>query len=333
MNERAPAEAPSPLPAEPRALAQALRAGEPRALARAISLVEAGDPRAAVLLQTLFPHTGRATIVGITGAPGSGKSTLVDRLVAHYRAAGRRVGVLAVDPTSAYSGGAILGDRVRMQRHATDAGVFIRSMATRGHLGGLCRAAPDAVDLLDAAGYDPVLVETVGVGQDEVEVARAADVVVVVLVPGLGDDIQALKAGLLEIADLFVVNKADLPGADRVVADLEAMLSLLPETQPRPAIVRSVASQGEGIEALAEGVERFLREQGAARAEARRRARARERFLALLEAHLLEEVRRRWLGASEFEETVEAIAARRLDPYAAVARVLARIDRAGRRRA
>jgi len=179
-------------------LVRRLSEGDVRALARGISLVEDGAEAAVAVLRTAFPRTGRAVVLGITGSPGSGKSSLVDRLVESYRASGRRVGVVAVDPSSAYSGGAILGDRVRMQRHATDDGVFIRSMASRGHLGGLSRTASDAVDLLDAAGYDPILIETVGVGQDEIEVARAADAVAVVLVPGMGDDIQAIKAGILE---------------------------------------------------------------------------------------------------------------------------------------
>jgi LAO/AO transport system kinase len=195
--------------------------GDVRALARAISVVEENAPGSAALLRGVFPHTGRATVIGITGSPGAGKSSLVDRLVASFRQQGKRVGVVAIDPSSAYSGGAILGDRVRMQGHATDDGVFIRSMASRGHLGGLSRAASDAVDLMDAAGYDPVIIETVGVGQDEIEVARAADVVSVVLVPGMGDDIQAIKAGILEIADLFVINKADRPGAAKVAPHLD----------------------------------------------------------------------------------------------------------------
>jgi len=194
-------------------LVDRLARGDVRALARAISLVEEDAPSAVEVLREAFPLTGKATVLGVTGSPGAGKSSLVDRLVGVLRGEGRRVGVVAVDPSSAFSGGAILGDRVRMQQHAADADVFIRSMASRGHLGGLSRAASDAVDLMDAAGYDPILVETVGVGQDEIEVARAADVVAVVLVPGMGDDVQAIKAGILEIADVFVINKADRPGA------------------------------------------------------------------------------------------------------------------------
>ena len=297
--------------------------GDVRALARAISLVEDGAPGAVPVLRAAFPRTGRAVVLGITGAPGAGKSSLVDRLIASYRALGRRVGVVAVDPSSAYSGGAILGDRVRMQRHATDDGVFIRSMAGRGHLGGLSRTASDAVDLLDAAGYDPVLIETVGVGQDEIEIARAADAVAVVLVPGMGDDIQAIKAGILEIADVFVVNKADRPGADRVVADLDAMMSLVPSaSRPRPAIYRTVAVSGEGIEELRGGLDAFVAGSAADLRNTRRRQRAEMRFLAILTERFLHDVRDRVLAGARFDETVAEIADRRLDPYSAAERVL-----------
>lgn len=308
-------------------LVDRLIAGDSRALARAISVVEEDTGGAVSVLREIFPRTGRAMVLGITGAPGSGKSSLVDRLIARYRQAGRRVGVVAVDPSSAYSGGAILGDRVRMQAHATDPDVFIRSMATRGHLGGLCRAANDAVDVMDAAGYDPVIIETVGVGQDEIEVARAADVVGVVLVPGMGDDIQAIKAGILEIADLFIVNKADLAGADRLVADLEAMLSLANASgvggQPRhrPEILRTIAVQDEGVAELAERIDRFFETSGARRAE-RRRERAEARFLALLGERLVGRARDRVLPDEAYRKTVGEIAERRTDPYTAVERVL-----------
>jgi LAO/AO transport system kinase len=256
------------------ALADAIVAGEPRAIARAITVVERGGPSAAVLLEAVRDRVGRALVVGVTGPPGAGKSTLVDRLIALWRERGRRVGVLAVDPSSPFSGGALLGDRVRMQGHATDAGVFIRSLATRGASGGLSRAARDAVQVLDAAGFDPVVVETVGVGQAEVDVARLADVVLVVTVPGTGDDVQALKAGLMEAGDLFVVNKADREGADGAAAAIEGMLAL-DEGRGRvwqPLVIRTVATSGEGVEALVDLIARFAQEAGDLVA-ARRRAR------------------------------------------------------------
>ncbi len=309
------------------ALVDDVLAGDVRALARAISVVEDDPGRAAGLLRAVFPRTGRATVVGVTGAPGSGKSSLVDRLVAVYRAAGRRVGVVAVDPSSAYSGGAILGDRVRMQDHATDGGVFIRSMATRGHLGGLARATNDAIDLLDAAGYDPILVETVGVGQDEVEVVKTADAVLVVLVPGMGDDIQAIKAGILEIADLFVINKADHPGAERLQADLEYMLGLVDDaTQPRPAILRTVAVRNEGIAGLRRGIGEFLEAIGDERRHGRRRERAETRFLSLLSEGLMRRVLAAAFPGDSIAAVVQEIATRRLDPYTAAQRVLERLE-------
>ena len=229
-------------------------AGDRRAIARAISSVENRDPSAVPLLRELFPKAGRARVVGITGSPGAGKSTLVEKLAVEYRRRGGRVGILAVDPTSPFSGGAILGDRVRMQSLAHDPGVYIRSMATRGQLGGLAPTTQDAVTILDAAGCEIVLIETVGVGQDEVEVARLADVTVLLLVPGLGDDIQTFKAGVMEIADLYVINKADRPGADRVEQEVTAMLSLASRPDGwRPPIIKTVATTGQGIVGVAPG--------------------------------------------------------------------------------
>jgi LAO/AO transport system kinase len=296
--------------------------GDVRSLARAISVVEEHAEGSNAVLRGVFPHTGTATVIGITGAPGAGKSSLVDRLVASFRQQGKKVGVVAVDPSSAYSGGAILGDRVRMQGHATDEGVFIRSMASRGNLGGLSRAASDAVDLLDAAGYDPVIIETVGVGQDEIEIARAADVVTVVLVPGMGDDIQAIKAGILEIADVFVVNKADRPGADKVASDLEAMMALVPAAAAsRPAIFRTVAVSGEGIDALRDGLLAYVASTGAARRAQRRWERAEMRFLGVLTDRFLRGVRTSILPGEQFAQIVTDIAERRLDPYTAADRV------------
>ncbi len=292
--------------------------GDPRALARAISLAEENAPRAIELLREVFPSTGKARVLGVTGPPGAGKSSLVDQLIAHYRKAGRRVGVIAVDPSSAYSGGAILGDRVRMQRHAGDPDVFIRSMATRGHLGGLARATNDAIDLLDAAGFDPVLVETVGVGQDEVDVVKTADAVAVVLVPGMGDDIQAIKAGILEIADLFVINKADREGTDRLQADLDYMLALGSyENRPRPRVLRTIAVRDEGVEQLRDEFDRFLERERGQRLE-RRRERSLARLLSVLAERLMARTLERVLVEERMEQLVDAISERRVDPYTAV---------------
>ena len=261
-------------------------------------------------------------ILVVTGPPGAGKSTLVQRLAQAYRRTGRRVGIVAVDPSSPFTGGAILGDRIRMAEIYTDPGVFIRSMATRGALGGLARATSDAVDVLDAAGFDPVLIETVGVGQDEVDIVRAADTIAVVLVPGLGDDIQAIKAGILEIADVFVVNKAEREGADRAVAELSTMLDFAGHPAWRPPIVKTTAPSGAGVpEAVAalEAHGAFLRESGEGRR--RRFLRARSRLLALLDARFRQAVEARAPEPDGLEQAVAAVEARREDPYSAASRL------------
>ncbi len=299
--------------------------GDPRAIARAISLIEDEAAAGADLVRKLFAKTGNAYLVGVTGPPGAGKSTLVDRMTSEIRAAGQTIGVVAVDPTSPFSGGAILGDRVRMQQHAGDAGVFIRSMATRGHLGGLARATSEVALVFDAAGKDIVLIETVGVGQDEIDIVRTADVSIVTLVPGAGDEVQALKAGIMEIADIFVVNKADREGADRTISSLKAMLSLhtFKEGEWRPPIIKTEAITGKGVAELLETIARF-REHTKDRQGSRRRTRAEWRVRELLGHRFLDHVERRVLGEGEFARTLDRIAERALDPYTAVDEIMKR---------
>jgi GTPase len=333
-------------------LAARILAGDVRAAARLMRDLDDRLPAAEAALRSLLPRTGHAYVVGLTGAPGAGKSSLTDRLIAHYRRAGKTVGVVAVDPTSPFTGGAILGDRIRMQDHALDEGVFIRSLGTRGHLGGLSRSTAELVQVMDAMGKDVVLVETVGVGQDEIEVASLAHTVVVVSVPGLGDDVQAIKAGVLEIADVFAVNKADRDGADRAVRDLQVMLELrrtvlgrpldhdaahrlhgtpaaaaLPEGEWEPPIVRTVAVKDQGVEELARAVEAhraFLERSGGLRA--REVARARAGFVTVLRERLLAGALARLEAEMGHLDAVAArIAAREADPYQLAEELAARL--------
>jgi LAO/AO transport system kinase len=312
------------LPAEK--WAEEVRAGDVRAMSRAITAIENHQPEAEELLRLLFPYTGRAYITGITGAPGTGKSTLADRLAAHYRKQQEQVGVIAVDPTSPYSGGAILGDRIRMQGHAGDSGMFIRSMATRGFLGGLARATAEVALLLDAAGKQQVLIETVGVGQDEIDIVRLADCVLVVMVPGLGDDIQGMKAGLMEIGDIFVLNKADRQGADRLEQELLAMLSMvMPHDGWHPPVVRTVATENKGIDTLAGMIEKFQKHfEASGERERKHIEHWKKRLLELLESRLLENVLGGADGQSLLEELASEVAQRKKDPFAAVKEILAR---------
>ncbi len=312
------------LTAERKTLSERVTAGDPRAVARAISKVEDGAPDASALMKEIFPRTGRALIIGITGSPGAGKSSLVDKLALIYRQGGERVGIVAVDPSSPFSGGAILGDRIRMQTLGLDRNVFIRSMATRGNLGGLARATVDALAILDAAGYSRVIVETVGVGQDEVEVVKAADVSVVVLVPGMGDDIQAIKAGLMEIGDIFVINKADREGVYATERELQALLSLAERQDAwMPPIIKTVATAGKGIEELAQAIESFRTSQlnGKLNSE-RRRAIARWRIVELLREQLVARILESQDASDRLDSLAEEVATRQRDPYSAVEEIL-----------
>jgi LAO/AO transport system kinase len=301
-----------------------IAAGETRAVARAISKVEDFSADAAALMKQIFPLTGRALVIGITGAPGAGKSSLVDKLALHYRRAGERVGIVAVDPSSPFSGGAILGDRIRMQTLGLDPGVFIRSMATRGNLGGLARSTVDAVSILDAAGYHKIIIETVGVGQDEVEVVKAADVCVVVLVPGMGDDIQAIKAGIMEIGDIFVINKADREGVNTTEKELEGLLSLaMRDDLWESPIVKTVATESKGIKELAAAIEKYREFHLTSKSGAgRRRAIARWRILELLRDRLVAQTLESESASEKLELLAGEVASRRRDPYSAVEELL-----------
>ncbi|MGB7621872.1 MAG: methylmalonyl Co-A mutase-associated GTPase MeaB [Terriglobia bacterium] len=298
---------------------------DPRTVARALTCIESDHDSTAVILKSIFPHTGRAFVVGVTGAPGSGKSTLVDRLARHYLTGQKKsVGIVAVDPTSPFTGGAILGDRIRMQSVALDEGIFIRSMATRGFLGGLSRATHDAVSVLDAARKEVILVETVGVGQDEIDVIKLAHVNLVLLVPGMGDDIQAIKAGIMEIADVFVINKADREGVEKIESQLQAMLSISPRPDGWvPPIVRTIATLNEGTVQLATAVESYSKfAKGSPIFLQKRRSHTRERLLELLSEQLVGRVVDEHLENGTFERYVDQVASRQTDPYSVVEEII-----------
>jgi LAO/AO transport system kinase len=305
-----------------------LRGGDPRALARAISMVENRDPGASDLLKALFPYSGKARILGMTGAPGAGKSTLVDHLAKHYRKQNRTVGIIAVDPTSPYSGGAILGDRIRMQDHFADPGIYIRSMATRSSLGGLARATADVTTVLDASGRDLIMIETVGVGQDEVDIVRLADITVVILVPGMGDDVQTIKAGIMEIADIFVINKSDREGAERVEREIRALQSLAMRSDNwTPPIVKTVASEGQGVTELAAAVENYeayLKKQNLL--QKRNVQNWRERLIEMLRDAMLEKARAQ-MGDGEVGRYAEEVAGHKRDPYTLIEEIVGKLGK------
>jgi LAO/AO transport system kinase len=303
-------------------LVEDIRSGNPRALARAITAVENRAPQSAELLKALFPHTGHARVIGLTGAPGAGKSTLVDQLAREYRKQEKTVGIIAVDPTSPYTGGAILGDRIRMGSHYADPGIYIRSMATRGSLGGLARTTADVTSLLDASGRDVVLIETVGVGQDEVDIVRLAEVTVVILVPGMGDDVQTIKAGIMEIADIFVINKSDRDGAERVEREIRAMQSLsVRKDEWVPPVVKTVASEGQGIAELASAIATYQDFLGSSDIGRQKRIENwRGRLIEMLRDTLLERVIAEQNGRVDIYAA--EIAEHRRDPYSLVEEIV-----------
>jgi len=303
-----------------------LRAGDPRALSRAISTVENRAPEWSELLKALFPDTGRARIIGLTGAPGSGKSTLVDQLARHYRKDNRTIGIIAVDPTSPYTGGAILGDRIRMQDHFSDPGIYIRSMATRGSLGGLARTTADVATVLDASGRDMILIETVGVGQDEIDIVRLADITIVILVPGMGDDVQTIKAGIMEIADIFVINKSDREGAERVEREIRALQSLATRSDNwTPPIIKSVATVGTGVEELAVAIaeyEGYLQKENLVLK--RTIQNWQERIIEMLREALLDKAREQ-LGDGQVTRYAAEVAQHKRDPYTLVEEIVSKL--------
>ena len=304
-----------------------LRAGDPRALSRAISTVENRAPEWSELLKALFPDTGRARIIGLTGAPGSGKSTLVDQLARHYRKDNRTIGIIAVDPTSPYTGGAVLGDRIRMQDHFSDPGIYIRSMATRGSLGGLARTTADVATVLDASGRELILIETVGVGQDEIDIVRLADITIVILVPGMGDDVQTIKAGIMEIADIFVINKSDREGAERVEREIRALQSLATRSDNwTPPIVKTVATAGTGVKELAAAIaeyEGYLQKENLALK--RTIQNWQERIIEMLREALLDKAREQ-LGDGQVTRYAAEVAQHKRDPYTLVEEIIGKLE-------
>jgi len=308
-------------------LLQDLLKGDTRALSRVITRVENRSADSLDILRQLFPHTGKSQIIGVTGSPGSGKSTLVDRLAAEFRKKNNTVGIIAVDPSSPFTGGAILGDRIRMQTLGVDPGVYIRSMATRGHLGGLAAATADVAAVLEAAGKDPVLIETVGVGQDEIDIVRLAEISIVVLVPGMGDDIQALKAGIMEIGDIFVINKCDRPGVEKMERAILGLLSLGHRADGwQPPIVKTTATKGEGVAELLEAIDRYYVFFRNSISRSRKKQEAeRQRLINLLEERLVNTAVEQIFPDGELNDLVKAIAERRQDPYSVVEQIIRRL--------
>ena len=299
--------------------------GDPRAIARLISLVESESTFAHEIMKAIYPHTGKAHLIGVTGAPGAGKSTLVDKIISRYKELGRSVGIIAVDPSSPFSGGAILGDRLRMQQHALDPSVFIRSMGTRGSLGGLSRTAYEAALILDACGKDIVIIETAGVGQTEIDIVRIADTVILLLVPGMGDDVQIMKAGIMEIADIFVVNKADREGADKIVAEVNLMLDIAGERSWRPPVLKAIAESGQGVDDITRAVEEHrLYLQKSEEGKKRRSSRIRHEVEEILRRDIARIVEKQWKERSS-NDLIEALASRRSDPYTEAGRLLEEI--------
>jgi LAO/AO transport system kinase len=307
-------------------LAQEVIKGDHRAIARAISLVENNRSTAQEMMKKIFSHTGESIIIGITGAPGSGKSTLVDQMLGFLRKKGKKIGIVAVDPSSPFSGGAILGDRIRMMQHSVDPEIFIRSMATRGHLGGVAKATGEAIAVLEAAGKNIILVETVGVGQDEVEVVKLADIILVVLIPGTGDEIQVFKAGIMEIADIFVLNKADSPHAERTEKQLKAMLDLGLGGKAPPSVINTVATEGKGVDKLIDGIDKLVTDRDQELRDSRKKRLIPWMLMDIISEKIYSSVTQD-IKAAEFEELIERIHRREIDPYTVADEIVGRLKK------